>query len=314
MKNALGVQQLQPILRELNMGVATAVTALEGGSSPVFRIDLADGRQLVLKIYFGEWQTPGKEALAASFLSNLGLPVTQYHMLDESQARLPFRFAITNYLPGATADTFKHHPRIADIYRQMGALLRKVHTVRMAGYGQMDADGIVAPVQTNADYQRAIIGAAFGRFEHFGGDAALAERLRIIVAQRFVEIAAHSVGAVFAHDDLHPRNVLVTQAGDGSLALSGLIDFGNARAADAVSDLAKCLFCSMHLDPLCRAPILEGYGAIDHPDPEGALWFYTLLHRMTMWWWLRQIGAIPTAETPSGLIEDLQAMAREAGA
>ena len=23
---------------------------------------------------------------------------------------------------------------------------------------------------------------------------------------------------------------------------------------------------------------------IDHPDPQGALWYYPLLHRVIMWW------------------------------
>jgi hypothetical protein len=93
------------------------------------------------------------------------------------------------------------------------------------------------------------------------------------------------------------------------LSLSGLVDFGNARAADATSDLAKCLFCSAHEDPASPGPILEGYGPIDHRDAEGALWYYTLLHRVIMWWWLRHVGVIPAADTPSELIDDLRAMA-----
>ena len=58
--------------------------------------------------------------------------------------------------------------------------------------------------------------------------------------------------------------------------------------------------------------MLEGYGPIDHPNPRGALWYYTLLHRVIMWWWLRHIGAIASADTPSGLIDDLRIMAENA--
>ncbi|HEV7275136.1 MAG TPA: aminoglycoside phosphotransferase family protein [Devosiaceae bacterium] len=312
MNVVLDVRELQPLLRELNLEVATAVTQLPGGSSPVFRIDLADGKRLNLKTYSYGLGAPRKEAYAISYLATLGLPVTQYLVLDGTRKWLPFCFAITSHLPGVSADTLKDHSKIADVYRQMGALLRKLHAVRMPGYGCMDDSGIVAPAHTNVDFLRRIIGDAFERFQHFGGDAALAERLRAVVAGRFDEIAMHTAGPVFAHNDLHPGNVLVTQTADGSLVLSGVIDFGNAHAADAVFDLAKALFCSMHQAPNCRAPMLEGYGAIDHPDPEGALWYYTLLHRMIMWAWLRQVEAIPAAETPSGLIDDLQEMANEA--
>ncbi|UXN74728.1 hypothetical protein N8D56_06545 [Devosia sp. A8/3-2] len=76
------------------------------------------------------------------------------------------------------------------------------------------------------------------------------------------------------------------------------------RAADPVLDLAKCLFCSEHDAPSSTPHILAGYGPIEHPDPQGAIWYYTLLHRVTMWWWLRQIGVIATADTPSELIDD----------
>ena len=51
-----------------------------------------------------------------------------------------------------------------------------------------------------------------------------------------------SRGPVFAHDDLNPNNVLAQRDATGRLRLTGLIDFGNARAGDAVSDLAKNLF------------------------------------------------------------------------
>jgi Ser/Thr protein kinase RdoA (MazF antagonist) len=90
------------------------------------------------------------------------------------------------------------------------------------------------------------------------------------------------------------------------LTLSGLIDFGNARAADPVFDLAKCLFCSEDDAPGSNPHILEGYGPIDHPSPELAIEYYTMLHRITMWWWLRKIGFIASPETSSGLMDELK--------
>jgi Ser/Thr protein kinase RdoA (MazF antagonist) len=178
----------------------------------------------------------------------------------------------------------------------------------MPAYGAFGADGIVRPVATNAEFVRGLAETAFERFLHFGGDPRLAEKLRHIVEVQFEAIVPQSAGAVFAHDDLHPGNVLFVERPDGRLELSGLIDFGNAQAADPVFDLAKCLFCSEHDAPGCATAIRAGYGAIPHPDPEAALWFYTLLHRVIMWWWLRHTGAI-AADTPAGLLDDLWEMA-----
>lgn len=302
--------RLQPVLEELGLPALVRAEEMSGGSSPVYRLDLADGRQVTLKTHRdGVPGTPAKEAFAAGLLRDLDIPVTRYLLVDETRTRLPFRFAITNYLPGAAVRTLKDHPGISNVYRQMGVLQRKLHTIAMPAYGHMNADGIIAPVATNTEFVRNLIEDIFERFPRQGGNPALASRLRRIVEERFDDIVPHSTGPVFAHDDLQPGNVLAAGTPDGSLTLSGLIDFGNARAADPVFDLAKCLFCSRHEAPDSPALILEGYGPIDHPAPQEALQYYTLLHRMTMWWWLRHIGVIPTPESPSDLIDDLRSMA-----
>jgi len=116
---------------------------------------------------------------------------------------------------------------------------------------------------------------------------------------------------VFAHDDFQPHNVLAERDANGRLQLTGLLDFGNARASDPICDLAKALFCSEHDAPGSTPHIRAGYGSIDHPDPEAALWVYTLVHRVTMWWWLRHVGVILEGER-NDLMADLEAMA-EAG-
>jgi len=104
--------------------------------------------------------------------------------------------------------------------------------------------------------------------------------------------------------------VLALQGKGGKLELSGLVDFGNARAADRLFDLAKALFCSAHEDPRSYQPILEGYAPADRPDTERALWLYTLFHRVSMWCWLTKIGVDAAAESGTGgVIRDLREMA-----
>jgi aminoglycoside phosphotransferase (APT) family kinase protein len=233
--------------------------------------------------------------------------VTRYLTLDETRTRLPFRYAITSHLPGVTVASLRDEPDIADAYRQMGALLRVLHSVRLPAYGSFDAHGIVEPVATNGAFVRSFAAYSLGRFRHHDGDGALADRLAAVLDARF-DAATQSAGPVLTHDDLHPNNVLAARDAQGRLRLTGLIDFGNARAADPIFDLAKALFCSEHDAPGATGPMLEGYGTINHPDPQGALWLYTLIHRVTMWWWLRYIGVIPDGEQHA-LIADLREMA-----
>ena len=103
--------------------------------------------------------------------------------------------------------------------------------------------------------------------------------------------------------------MLAARDASGELALTGLIDFANALAGDPFADLAKALFCCAHEDPRSVGPLREGCGPIDHPDPEEALWLYTLYHRLVMWAFLTGLGDDPASAGPAGLMADLTAMA-----
>jgi aminoglycoside phosphotransferase (APT) family kinase protein len=131
----------------------------------------------------------------------------------------------------------------------------------------------------------------------------LAKRLERAVAPR-ADVLAACERPVFLHDDFQPGNVLALPDDDGGLRFTGLIDFGNARAGDPLMDLAKSIFCCAHEHPPSVEPLRQGYGRIDHPDPETALWLYLLLHRLTMWAYLKGFGAAPDA-----LLRDLAEMA-----
>jgi aminoglycoside phosphotransferase (APT) family kinase protein len=247
------------------------------------------------------------ERYAERLLNELDLPITRYLLQDESLTRLPYPFAITSYLSGVTVKSLAAEPDVADAWREMGVLLRKLHAVAAPGYGKFGSSGVLDPIATNSEAMRRSFAHAFAQFRKYGADEALARKLEAIVADRF-DAMTFSRGPVFAHHDFHPNNVLVDRDAAGKLRLTGLIDFGNARAADAVSDLASSLFFNEHEMPGSSAHILEGYGPIDHPDPEGALQFYTLHHRLVMWWWLRHVGIIPDGEKHD-LIHALECMA-----
>ena len=177
----------------------------------------------------------------------------------------------------------------------------------MTAYGYIVADGIRRPQPTNDEYMRSAFNQAFRQFREQAGEETLTRRLEEKAQSRF-DLLQYSAGPVLCHDDLQQGNVLAEYGTNGSLQLAGLIDFGNARAGDALFDLAKALFCCAHEDPRSREPLLAGYGEINHPDPEEALWLYTLFHRVVMWRGLTRRG--DTSDGPSGLLRDLNEMSR----
>ena len=148
--------------------------------------------------------------------------------------------------------------------------------------GQGVADGIRRPKPSNDEYMRSAFNQAFRQFREQSGQETLTRRLEENVQSRF-ELLQYSAGPVFCHDDLQQGNVLAEYGRNGSLRPTGLIDFGNARAGDALFDLAKALFCCAHEDSCSREPLLAGYGDINHLNPDEALWLYTLFHRVVMW-------------------------------
>ncbi len=288
------------------------VSRLHGGSTEVYRIDL-QGRTdpLVLKIYGDEpmW-APAKEALVAGLIANdVGVSIPHWLRVDERRRHLPLRFALMTWLPGEAVRALMARMDVVPIYRQMGEILRRVHRNPMSAYGYIGATGVLAPEPSNDAYMRRAFEAVFRQFHHQSGDADLARRLEGKALSRFGLLACSS-GPVLCHDDFHQGNVLATRDGVGDLHVSGLIDFGNARAGDALFDLAKALMCSTHEDPRSPEPLLAGYGKIDHPDPVEAIWLYTLFHRLSMFNWLTRIGDDPTSSGPSGLLRDLGEMSR----
>ncbi|MCA2435886.1 aminoglycoside phosphotransferase family protein [Rhizobium leguminosarum] len=299
------VQQLEPDL------VIKGFSRLEGGSTEVYKIDLADSgyESLVLKIYADkpEW-LPKKEPLVAGYLRDLTVPVPTWLRVDESRSLLPLRYSLVTHVPGRSLRHWMSEPDIKQAYRQMGELLRHIHAIPMPAYGYLYGHGIDKPVLANEDYMTAAFEDVFRRFRDLSGDSDLARRLQQVAKGSF-DLLSASDGPVLAHDDFHQGNVLAFRGKADRLELSGLVDFGNARAADRLFDLAKALFCSAHEDPRSYQPVLEGYGSVDHPDAERALWLYTLFHRVSMWCWLTKIGVGAEAEDgPGGLIRDLREM------
>ena len=253
----LDLERVRGIVGDLDTTLdPVKVSRLHGGSTEVYRIDLAGcADPLVLKIYGDEpaW-APAKEALVAGFIpSEVGVAIPRWLRVDERRLHLPLRFALMTWLPGETARTLMASLDVTRVYHQMGELLRRVHRIPMSAYGYIGAAGVIAPETTNDAYMLRAFASAFRHFHNQCGDANLTRRLEIKAQSRFGLLAC-STDPVLCHDDFHQGNVLVRRDAADNFHVSGLVDFGNARAGDALFDLAKALMCSTHEDP--RSPEL----------------------------------------------------------
>lgn len=301
-------EQISPLLERCQLPPVQAAEELSGGGLPHWRLDLEDGTALVLRAYRDSEELPRYEAWVAERLAGLSLPTKRYLCFDDSRELLPFRFALTNWLPGRMIRDFAGDPDIGELHRQMGALLREMHDIRVAGFGVLGPDGPTGPTRFDR-FLDGHVPRIFAGFRNRGGDPKLAAALEAhVMAQR--EVLWRPTGAVLAHNDFQPGNVLAERGEDGKLRLTGLIDFGSAVGNDATSDLAKALFCCEHEMPGSTAAIRQSYGQINHPEAESALRLNLLLHRIIMWTTLRAV-APPDAPGPPQLLVDLEAMLAE---
>jgi Ser/Thr protein kinase RdoA (MazF antagonist) len=304
----LEFEQVRRIVRDLDGALdPIGFARLHGGTHEVYRIDLARAKDPLVYADEPAWIV-AKEALVAEWIgARAGLEIPRWLHVDERRSLIPYRFALTSWLPGVTVRSLIGTDGIEVVYRQMGALLKRLHAIPMTAYGYITGEGILQPLPSNDESMRAAFEQVFRQFRAQGGDETLTRRLEAQAQARF-PLLQHGAGPVFCHDDLQQGNVLAERDGSGSLELTGLIDFGNARAGEALFDLAKTLFCCTHEDASSRAPLLDGYGEIDHPDPEEALWLYGLFHRVSMWCWLTRHGL--ASDGGAGLLRDLSEMSR----
>ena len=164
----LELEQVRVIVRDFDRTLdPVGFARLHGGTSDVYRIELAGAESpLVLKIYGDEpvWIV-AKEALVAGWIGQrAGIPIPRWLRVDERRTCIPFRFALTTWLPGVTVRSLIGAPAIDTAYRQMGAMLRRLHAIPMTAYGYIVADGIRRPQPTNEKHSLGVRARHFGSF------------------------------------------------------------------------------------------------------------------------------------------------------
>lgn len=283
------------------------VRRFENVSADVFEIEGDGGRAVILKAYADEpaWKLRKEAFVAGLFASAAEVP--RWLSVDESRARLARRFVIMTRLPGTSLrDRFGREGAPA-LFREMGALLRRLHAVSMPRHGYLLEADVAEPFASNAARMEAAFAAKYRDFRGWGGDQALCGQIERFVAARTPALA-ESDGAVLCHNDFHPGNVLAAAGPDGAWRLSGVIDFENAVAGDPLFDLAKALDYTAHECPSGRDPLAEGYGALQRPGAAEAIEVYRVYHKLELLNWFKAVRQGPFGPATGALLADLDEM------
>jgi aminoglycoside phosphotransferase (APT) family kinase protein len=295
--------------------VARRLRRFENVSADVFEIEGDGGRAAILKAYADE---PAWKLRKEAFVAGLFAPVAEvprWLAVDESRARLPRRFVVMTRLPGVSVRDRFGRAGAPALFRKMGALLRRLHDVKMPRHGYLLEADVAEPFETNATRMAAAFETKYRDFRDWGGDPGLCQRIERFVAAR-AQALAECDGAVLCHNDFHTGNVLAAPkpdqapdlGPDGGWRLSGLVDFENAVAGDPLFDLAKALDYTAHECPSGRAPLAEGYGPLGRPGAEEALAVYRVYHKLELLNWFKAVGEGRFGPATASLVAELAKM------
>ena len=269
------------------------VSSIHGGEiAAVYEIAFNTAAQppLVLKVYPDalHWKMQ-KEVTVIGFIQDrLSVPVPRILFADDSKRLLGLNFIVMTKLDGSILgrlETTLVSEQLVSAYAQIGQLLREFHRIPMEAFGYIGPKGIWTAHQTNHSYLTHQFQRKLKEFTDRGGTVGLAQRIAGYFAAR--EHLLHAcTRAVLCHNDLHAGNLLATVA-EGTVRLTGVLDFEGALAGDPLMDVAKALY---YLCDETKRALLRGYGAIERDDWRQTLDLYHLYFVLELWCWMAQIG------------------------
>jgi aminoglycoside phosphotransferase (APT) family kinase protein len=293
---AVSLAEAQTIVDRVGDDQAVAqVSRLHGGAiGAIYAIDLLGGApSLVLKVYPESlhWKMQKEVNVCALLSGQISVPVPRILLADDSKSLVGLNYVLMSKLGGAVLRTLE--PALGDAelfyaYSQMGEVLREIHGIPLQSFGYIGPDGVWMPHASNRAYMSFQFDNKLTEFVERGGDPTLGDRLRAIVRERGYLLEACRM-ARLCHYDFHSGNVLVERS-DGSLGLSGILDFESAIAGDPLMDIAKAFYYFTPDDEPKKAGLLAGYGAIERGDRQETLDLYRLYATLELWCWMAQIG------------------------
>jgi aminoglycoside phosphotransferase (APT) family kinase protein len=229
---------------------------VRGYDSEVYRITTRGGADFVVRIHHRGGADFANEAWAIEQCRRAGVPAPEVllveHLLVDGQPR---EVMVQRAVPGrplCEIHAALSRDQLAEIWRQIGAALGAIHSVRAGGFYKRHPDGSWdfpdwASIMRSAIHDRTaekplLLAAGLAESE-------VDRMLALLEYQR-----DHSAGEppVLCHGDLAPEHLFV----GGDLNLSGVIDFGEFQGGSPLVDFANL---SMNCPDLDLAWLRRGY-------------------------------------------------------
>ncbi|HWG24669.1 aminoglycoside phosphotransferase family protein [Actinospica sp.] len=248
---------------------AVAMAPLSGGGfASVTRIDLSDGRSVVLKvgpsagtgILAYEDGVVGAEArylqLVDRHLPGAPFPRLLHHGVDASPGGS--EWLITEFLPGVALTAVEQEADQNAVRADLGATVARLHTITGAHYGY---DGCRASGRTWHEAYAAIIESLLDDAVRWNVRlVAPPERVRAAVA-RGADVLDEVDRPALLHFDLWDGNALCAADADGRWGLAGLVDGERFLFGDPLVDfVSPALFRRIEQEP--EHPFVLGYASV----------------------------------------------------
>jgi aminoglycoside phosphotransferase (APT) family kinase protein len=288
----------------------TTVPLSGGGFASVTRIDLADGRSVVLKvgpsseigILAYEDGVVGAEArylrLIERRLPGAPCPKVHHHGTDKSPGGS--EWLITEFLPGVALTSLEREADRNTVRADLGAAVARLHTITGDRFG---FDGGRAGGRTWREAFTAIIESLLDDAVRWNvGLVVPAERIRAAVAGT-ADVLDDVDRPALLHFDLWDGNVLCAADPNGRWGLAGLVDGERFLFGDPLLDfVSSALFQQIELEDDPAHPFVLGYAA-----EAGRPTTFTARERRRLELYRLHLYLLMTVEMPSrGMTRDNQ--------
>lgn len=254
----------------------------DGTKGVVWRIDFGARESLALKIYSRSIEAEREQSgYAAVGTRAIGLPAVVGAAAVGVDEGFPNGWTLMTLVDGPAFNTIFNElgpERQLEVYREVGALLARMHAVRCDGFGLVANSGRRLP--DNQTFVTERLAAALNGFAARGGNNFLAHWMRAWFEERAGALAG-CTEPVLCHGDLHAENIHVTGLDAGRLSIS-VLDLSECFAGDPAMDLCGTHQARFPYDDRIREALLEGYG---EPPPrlEDVYDVYFLISELDLW-------------------------------
>ena len=252
------VSEIKKLFKEKLCVLVVSIKDRSLGVDQKVKIVQTTNGYMVLKIPCSDKSKIIKEIIGTDLCHKVGVPAPQVILAKN-------KYLVEEYINGKNLDEINCKKQVyANLYKQLGQILRKLHTVRMQGFGPVGRNG-KGEFKTERDYIHSWFPRELKRLK----------KTTYYSAQQIKQISRFynehrnlldNSTPVLLHNDIHDHNIIAK-----GTSISGIIDFGDLLAGATMDDFS--LMYIDHFGTYKFDKLVEGYGHVRIKEIE----FYVFL-------------------------------------